>query len=578
MTHSVNDYTVNTYKRISQEILRDFYAWRTTEAAKIANKRIASSLGQQSRFLFRRQIAEAERTFKHSGATARWLVRLFLCCRDRNAVIDYLRFQEQAHQTHQDDPLSIFCIITKSILTPLGKRPNLHVQLRIRWKGLDKYRFAVPVDPFVDIRRTYSLILKSKTQSGFIKKFAIRFHISSSVWRTYAKCVILRAVGRKFLASLDSQEFHQTASKLIRRQINFDRTHRAPTLLKNLDFIFKKFDPRFDLETLISKPEFCEVLDDTDIKFRSILSIIKTRNSDWSGILKFIKVFIGGLVGEHHVGAFETADAYNAVKRSFCWASTYPLVDDVLDDASTAVSELDEVKSVMREVFQNKPLPFKLTARASIELRARMHELMSMIPSDNQQHVKRAVTNVFEAHRIDAMHRLSTKPADNEFEERMQTSLLKSLLVRVATMSICNEQLQENDIKDMARVAIFNQLGDDIWDTSEDLAEKRATPITVSLNRQDIDPFAMYIEYGAYLLTALELKSAKPISLAIMHTFFLAYECSGQQIRSRVRNAIGAYISADEMTWLETSVLHIDPDSLLFDIKTLINNPVRREA
>jgi hypothetical protein len=205
---------------------------------------------------------------------------------------------------------------------------------------------------------------------------------------------------------------------------------------------------------------------------------------DAGGFGKLAKLAIGSIVGI--AASSETKVTAEAVVRAtrlaFCWAMTYPLVDDILDSPDSPATCRNELISLFEDVRRGEPDRFYCRHASTAALQGCLTDLLTLVPTKSRSRVCEAIWNVFEAHRIDAIA-ASAPPArtrPNANEPLLEVAMMKSVLVRVATMEVCGIPANWDDYRAMAAIGLFNQMGDDIWDAEDDLAEGRSTSVTGS--------------------------------------------------------------------------------------------------
>ena len=546
--------TVGWVTNLAKDVLSEFRNWSESDSSDLQRNKIRRQMQKVARFQQTRCIGEAERVLSTSHRLGKWSAQLFLSFRDKRAMVDYLRFQEWVFESDEKDPLQEIVDGLTEAFSDLGKKSSVNVRLGVGLSARKRISCRINLDPFKNFRAIYLRILRASRQRRNL-----------TVLEKAANMMGRVAIRVKFLLVETGTEYYiRWIEWKLRRHPEFV----PKNVLRHINLVVEDiFAEEIQSGTLDLNVLYAELSDFMEERVASLWSAIPDQLSEPRAVAKFFKVWLGVIIGRMSEipdpPAATTHYVINSFKIAFCWASTYPLVDDVLDSSKTSSCVRKEMADVMRAVFRSDPLRHPLSFRSCIELRSRMLELLELLDLAHRDAAKNAIMNVFEAHQVDSGLR-STDPAI-DVEERFNNALLKSMLVRIATMHVCGIFPTAQDYLEMARVAIFNQLGDDIWDATEDLAENRVTPVTLGLLDKGPDAYDYYLDYAAYLCQFASVE--RPAVLAISHTYRLAWDCGDATTRNRLKASIEKFSPKLDMWSFFGSTQHIDPDSLIFDLE-----------
>ena len=539
---------------LAKEVLDEFKSWRESESSQLERTKIRSQMKKVAFFQQTRCIGEAERILSVPHGLGKWSAQLFLSFRDKRAMIDYLRFQEWAFESTGKDPLREIVDGLTETFADLGKKSSVNVQLGVRLSSRKTIAWRINLDPFKNYRSIYLRILRASRQC---RRLTILEKAANVLGRIAIKV-------KFFMVETGTEYYFRWVEWKLKRYPGFVPKNIA----RHINLFFEDmFEEEIRSGTLELDIVYEELSDFMEKRITSLWSAIPEQLREPRAVAKFFKVWLGVLIGRMSEAPVPPANATQYVvdsfKLAFCWASTYPLVDDVLDSSETSLDVRREMAAVMRGVFCGDKLKNPLSFKSCVELQSRMTELLELLAPEHRNAAKHAIMNVFDAHEEDAGLRCTDTVID--VAARFQNALLKSMLVRIATMHVCGICPTVGDYKEMARVAIFNQLGDDIWDAMEDLAEERVTPVTLGLLGKGPDAYGYYLDYAAYLCQFAPVE--RPATLAISHTFRLAWEAGDAKTRSRLKASIERF-SPDLDAWgFFGSTQHVDPDSLIFDLE-----------
>jgi hypothetical protein len=535
-----------TLQHLAASTIADYEQWKTSSGFREDCDRIHHQLTNISRRYERRVIPEALDAMRISEPLTRWVIELFLAFRDRTAMMDYLRFQESADVAPSgNDPLAVVQTFLNDEIIPLGRKTKYLFYFHPLLLFKPKWKIPISVDPFVNIRAVYANLLLDK------RKHKQRRHYTWFVVQ-YHRC----------LAWCKVQLWH--LGLLLAKKKRGELLSPVIILL-----FFARFFP--DLSKC-NREQLVQVLAAAKFHFidriQRLIPHVPRETLRSGGLAKFVKVIIGTLVGvasarpQCRDGAEVAESVCRALAVAANWAVTYPLVDDVLDSAATD----QETRHQLTQLFMSLSLGQPVHVPKLQVLHQRMLELLGCIPIESRSRVSQAIWNVFLAHKADAEGVLAEV---NSSTDVVVVSLLKSLLVRTATMEISSMPATKTDYQSMAGVALFNQFGDDIWDAHEDMASSRLTPVTQYLTHGGVNPYHDYIYWGAYLASKNHAH-ARPIALAICHTLQLAYQAGTQRTRTEIKNTLRDFAPRANASVILKCARHIDPDSVIFDFDAAI--------
>ena len=527
---------------LARSALASFSRWATGPTADADRALVRGQLERLGRFYRSRRFAEAGRRLASRDPLAAWAGGVFLSFRDRAAMIDYMRFQECADpQPGGGDPLGGVAAAIRETLVPLGRRARVAFRLGVPLFGTRGIRLELRLDPFVNYRAIYARLLR-RARAG-----------RRAGWRDHARDAFDRAAGGLKV------RFFRAAAVLFAR--GWGRVNTVTNVRDTLSAIFPVAARLGDKRIAEIEATLTAYLRD---RLGSLMRSLPRDTVEDGGIGKLIKLIVGTLIGRANaMPATDPAGATRYIIESariaYCWAVTYPLVDDVLDSGATGPA----TRAALRELFAGLGAGAPGGPLAESELGRRMRELCELLAPPVRVRAAAAIRNVFLAHDADSSSRLGDARGD---ADPLEVALLKSLLVRIATMEICGIPATAADYRAMAAVALFNQLGDDIWDAAEDLRNDRLTPVTRYHRGGGANPYRAYLDFAAFL-AGESGAAARPASLAVCHTFKLAHDAKCAETRAELLAALRQFAPAAAAVTILTCTPHVDPDSMLFDFE-----------
>ena len=171
--------------------------------------------------------------------------------------------------------------------------------------------------------------------------------------------------------------------------------------------------------------------------------------------------------------------------------------------------------------------------------------------------------------------RLDKLPGDTDsadlWGDVLIDTTLKSALVRLATMEVCAIDVDRQTRDRSLSRALYNQLGDDLWDIYEDYDDDRVTPFNLFLSRRDVpDPFALYADYAVLLSSGLSRRRKTAVFLGVCET--LKDTLDVLKLRPDDKLGVAACVSRllEDATGLDQAGLrlqampHVDFDAIIF--------------
>lgn len=548
--------------QLADATLAEFQEWLESNTSEAKQAFIRETMQRVARNQLRRAIPTAESSMLSGDPVFDWCVKLFLSFRDQSAMIDYLRMQECAFQTiGAPDPLDDLSAGITEGFAGLGRKDVFQVRLGVILSRSLRISKLLSLDPFPHIRRIYRRILRAKRKQQHspgvfgrilnridvaVAKFKIQAVIHGGIWYASRALKWLQSEP-EFIPSDIERHVVGSIREMFRAEVELGTVDELDLLERCYQYV------------VATLPGLADAMWDSYTE---------------QSASKFLKVFIGVLIGRmsERPPTLTTQYIVDTFKAAFCWASTYPLVDDVLDSGNTSNSTRADLAAIINNVFGNGESVGQTVDKSCVELRQRMVELKTLIPSGHETAAAQSILNVFRAHQQDAGIRESE--VNVQSYERLRTALLKALLVRAATMHVCGIFPSKKDYEEMAIVAVFNQLGDDIWDAIEDIAEGRTTLVTNQLLRGGPNAYEYYLQYAGFLVSKFGVVAARPACLAIAHTFRLAWDAGTTETRQALTEALSKFSPNLDQTAFFRHTQYIDPDALIFDLEAALGSLV----
>lgn len=551
--------------------------WIHEAEAGFGELRGSGDFAETKRVLQRQPLAELTQRFCGGSALAGALRELFLLSRLRQFVLPYLGMQEGLVLEQRGGVQSHPSRLMAEVLASMGKRPWVQVGFPL-WR----WRVRVELDPLLHMRRAYGRILRLRRtgeRPGFRDVLFLRYQ----TWMFKARTLALRGLLALVFGLL-------THGRISARRLQ--RFFRTKTGRRNLGFGLLLLFPG---AKNLSHEDWKRLMDALESDFAPKLarfSAIAGRNSLADhGFIKLLKIGFGVVVWRlSTLPAKQKTDEVDSIletlRLAYSWGTTYPLVDNVLDDAQTTPGMREELMAGLYDVFQRAGrVPgtgVKHTHEGVCEACARLEEVMALVPETLKQPASRVLLLLAESHHRDSSRKLSacTGPLTAEEEEQLwQDSLLKAALIRMATVVVCGVPLEQELARRLMLSSLVNQLGDDLWDIYQDFEADRLTPFTAylhGLTRRN--PFLYFLQYCRLVATRLPGRRKTALLIGVQETircFLEAVEARGSdplKARQHLDDALkecGAGFTSEDVR----GVPHVDPDAVLFALESSIWAP-----
>lgn len=427
----------------------------------------------------------------------RALLELFLETRIRLYVLAYLTVQEGEAFEGEDCYETKVPAFLSQLLRRLGRRSSF--QLR---PSLGGFGFTFDLDPFIPLRTLYAKMLFGRIRMQPLSLWS-QLQVSYCKLQFRLRCWIvsrtIRHVGRRrgppadVVATLSHDPF---AQRLI-----------AFTVL----LLFQDAPKLTDAQWARLLTEIKRYLIP---RLTELARVLPDRSFEEQGIIKLCKVAFGVIAGRTSVRELHEKDPVdfilNTVRLAYSWGLTYPLVDNVLDSASTTSSTRHELLATLRFIFgdTNSDAMPSIHDPAVREVSERLQEALSLVPPDHLPGVRQSLVNLLESHRRDSQRRLATTDYSETTEnDVLIDTAIKAAMIRLATMEICGIRADHATTARCLVRSLFNQLGDDLWDIYEDREDDRVTPFTLFLTKGGrLNPFRFYLHYSVLLTRGMSTR------------------------------------------------------------------------
>lgn len=501
-------------------------------------------------------------SFAGSSPLARAFVDLFLMARMRHRLLSYLSIQEGMDLDMRSPESAYVSRLLSELLGSIGKRSWLAPRFRF-----GPFRLVLQLDPLVHLRPLYlSFLLRSKGK----RITAVIRH-----WHTFffrLKILVLRlvfAVFRRFLASRLSEEgirgVYQSAffqgGFCFGILLLFPDSHRIPPSE------WKEFIRRIGDYFI---PKVCD-----------FLRVVAPSSIEDHGIIKLLKIGFGVITWRLHSPFRKDRDPQEFIletlRLAYSWGTTYPLVDNVLDDSRTDPMLRRELVTCLHELFRTLKVPSTFRDPGAKEAVLRIGEVLSLVPENRRRQAGNLLLNLLEAHQRDSSRKLSDIHYSTDLEDSIWTdTVLKAALIRLATIEVCGIPITPHIFSKQIIAALINQLGDDLWDIYQDLDEDRCTPFTYFLRFPEArNPFSWFVCYALKLQGSLSARRYSALLIGIIET----HRCLLEVVAQRGSDPLGAAnLAMDELIKHDCALTsahiltapHLDPDAVLFSMEKAV--------
>lgn len=436
-----------------------------------------------------------------------FFLELFILARSHRKVLGYLSVQEGENF---DAPVEGFDTNAPIVVRDLLRRVGRSSQLRYT-HSVFGFRLLINLDPTIFLRRLYWDTVRPSLLSKVLGLRSVR------KLRFRTTCWLLSRVGARLRDGISGDR----KSESIKAFIDSKAIDRPIAML--LMIIFPGITQDWSHETwsrLLGKVKnylkhHIPVLADT----------ISRTSGNNRGYIKLAKVAFGVLVGRsaYQSDASENPLEYifDSVRLAYSWGITYPLVDNVIDDPKIPSETKKAVLTLVGQIFSTSHNPdtvSKLNKESPLiaELTRRLVEVRGLIGTGRREQVFRAIQSLIKSHRSDAEHSLYEVSRNDNLIDAAQilvNAASKAAAIRLATLAICGGEIDKPTISRYLNRGFFNQLGDDIWDISEDCEDDRVTPVSFAKVKNNINPVSMYLQYASWLVDG-ERKLRRSAALA----------------------------------------------------------------
>lgn len=579
---NAGDEAIETASTVPYDVLRSRYAARLASIldsrsadSESLDRTISDRFRSIERLLRRRRIDEFRRWIDPRTPWQKALVELFLQARLRRYVLAYLSVQEAEDFEGRSAFDTRAPLFIAQLLDRVGRRS--HVGIR---PGIGRFRTTISLDPLIPLRRAYGRFLRER-RGGPEGRRAIRgarYH--RMMFR--AKCRLFERIARTVVARFlrsgrGGIDFPGLASRPIRAAM-------ATGVL-----VF------FPMAERLDETQWIELLERLQQYFKESLERLRDalpgRSLRNHGLIKLAKVAFGTLVGRTAVLDPDSERPVDAIvdtcRLAYSWGITYPLVDNVLDDAEVPEGTKREIVSVLEGIFRGGSAVDAAAPGSESplvrEVRYRLSEVVNLLEPTRRDQTLATLANLLESHRCDASRRLfaaESEAPDRDLEVLADT-LLKAALIRIATMAVCGIEISEATLETACERGLFNQLGDDLWDIYEDLDDDRVTPFTLYLSgKSTIDPFRLYLRYTARIAERLGPKRRLAAFLGCCETLRDALLTVSDRPSDPLEVEGHIRRSVDQCGALESylgvrGVPHVDFDAVLFAFEAALLDSTR---
>ena len=506
-----------------------------------------------------------------------FFLELFILSRSPRKVLAYLSVQEGENF---DDPIEGFDtnapIVIRDLLRRVGRAPQLKYTkktLGIPWR--------ISLDPSIFLRRLYWNTLRPSFVSKVLGSQQVR------VLRFRVTCWLLSKICFRLKNAIAEKERDASIANFLKSQA-IDRPI-AMLLLVIFADVTRDWS-RKDWSQLLNR-----IKSYLEIQVPNLTNAISQNSGNNRGYIKLAKVSFGVLICRaRHQDDFNNRSldyVFDSIRLAYSWGITYPLVDNVIDDPEIPKQTKKAVLSLVGQVFSEKKLEgtaSKLATESPLiaELTRRLLEVRELIRVERREHVFPVVNALIRSHQIDTHFSLNDLQKNNcSFD---QTKILinaasKAAAIRLATLAVCGGEINNETVTRYLNRGFFNQLGDDIWDLSEDCRDGRVTPVTYAKETKLSDPVLDYLQYTSWLVKGERPLRRSAAFLGCCEVLRDSIHLSeGTEEQAFIAELISASLAAvgirDAKSFLD-GVPPIDTDSTLFlledAIKECLSGPIR---
>ena len=518
----------------------------------------------------RRRFAEFRECIRATTTFERFLVEVFLAARIRLYVLAYLSVQEGEDFEGGGPYETLIPEIISTSLRDIGRRSNFEIRLNYRYLKLN-----IDLDPTSHLRAIYTsrFMMSHDTR---LAKFWRGVSVCYQVMLFRVKCALAFNGAYALAFDLRKNSPDPISAVFGLKLLHQVLKHQLPSLFpETQEFTEEQWH---DLAARI-RSYFPDSL-------RTFFRVTPRHSLESKGLIKMLKVAVGVIAGRTSTRSEHESDpvdfVFNTLRIAYCWGVTYPLVDNVLDSNETSPAIRNELTRSLMGIFAardegaDEPKDRQCsTSPAIVEVEDRLLEAMQLIPSERICRVKRILRHLYQAHRHDARRRLHDVTCGEEvgvlWHDVLVDTMLKSALVRLATMELCVIDVDRATRDRSLSRALYNQLGDDLWDIYEDTEDERVTPFTLALKCPGVpDPFALYVDYGVLLSSGLSRRRRTAVFLGVCETLKDALDTLKERpldhlgVASSVKRLLELSSGLDQESLGLQSMPHVDFDAIIF--------------
>lgn len=260
----------------------------------------------------------------------------------------------------------------------------------------------------------------------------------------------------------------------------------------------------------------------------------------------------------------------DTVLMSIAWGLSYPLVDDSLDTVGVPDEAKAGIASTVNlfaqgawEELYSVALRDDRTAASDIAYCFAL--LQQRLKSETLTRFQAWISVLGEVHVRDAVRQIRPAP---EVGEVLVDSMLKAALVRIATLELCGNEVDDQEISAQLTAGLYNQVGDDICDLWEDLAANQATSVT--LEYCDLSTVSVGGLYRRLTVQMME-GAAEPAKKALVHAALetlriLRQQSSGEPYTARLCEAVLGRTLLEKAGPTLDRLPYLEIDSFLFGL------------
>lgn len=505
---------------------------------------------------------------------------LFIIARVRSLALAYLSVQEGENFEGVDSYETPLPLLIRDVLASIGKRSYCRARLR-----LGPISLQLNWDPFQPVRRIYTRLLKSKRaqrpptlseRAGNaidLTSYRIRICLAPYLVKTW-NTILHRRHKPTLTSILESQNFRLTLAYAIAVLFPDAVRTMTPEQWKELEKA---------------------IIDYFTQRLTALLTVIPQESLNNHGLIKLFKVAVGTIAGRIAADSIPQDQQHSpnfildTVKLAYCWGVTYPLVDNILDSKEISTDSKRSFLKEMQRVFAREE-PFPGTSPSELppsmsEALSRLEEAITLASPHDFQRMRTFLSLLATSHGSDSTRKLlDLESLDREAllvveTESLADTMLKSAFIRLATMEMCGITVDSTTLARSFDRALFNQLGDDLWDAYEDFDDNRVTPFTLFLTQPgQIQPYSFYVNYGEFLAQNVSQRRQMALRLGVLESLKDAVMENSRRTSdplnagAHIRDllvALGITLDNEE---LDNLAPHVDFDAVLFALEDALKD------